>query len=344
MNEEAWIGRRAGGWARLRPLVERASAGLHRLKGDEVLEFVRLYRAASTDLAHARSHSSSRETSIFLNALVSQAHAVLYRRPARRLREAVSSGVREGCSAVRRHAWATWLGLAVFFAGGLASYVVLSLRPDLREVVIAPGMRENFDAWKTGKFDARTAGESVAMTSFYATNNPRAGIALNALAVATFGLGTAYIEWQNGMLVGALAEEMHGVGKLGFLLSSLFPHGVSEIGGFCVTGAGGFVLGWAALAPGRRRRWVAIADAGQDSFRLLAAGLVMIFLAAPIEGFVSFNPAVPQWFKVLFGAAMLAGLVGLVRRYGDSPKASNSPERTARASASTTGPSGASPD
>lgn len=343
MNEEAWIGRRAAAWARLRPLVDRAAAGLHRLKGDEITEFVRLYRAASTDLAHARSHSSSRETSLYLNALVAQAHAALYRRPLRRFREAVAGVVREGCSAVRRHMWATWLGLAVFVAGSLASYSVLSLRPDLRDVVIPPSMRENFDAWKEGKFDARTAGESVAMTSFYATNNPRAGIALNALAIATFGLGTAYIEWQNGMLVGALAEEMHGVGKLGFLLSSLVPHGVSEIGGFCVTGAGGFVLGRAALAPGRRRRWVAIAEAGQESFRLLAAGLVLIFLAAPIEGFVSFNPAVPQWFKVLFGAAMLVAIVLFVRRYGDSPKESNSPSSTAAARASRAGPSGTSP-
>lgn len=334
MREEAWIGNRAGAWDRLRILTGRASGGLHRMAGDEVVEFVRLYRMASTDLAHVRSHSSNRDVAAYLNALVAQAHSALYRTPARGFRAAFSQGVRDCCTAVRRHRWATWLGLAVFFAAGLSAYAVLTLRPDLRDLVVSPGMRPNFDAWKSGEFEPRTAGQSVAMTSFYATNNPRAGIALNAVAIATFGLGTAYIEWQNGMLVGALAEEMHSVGKLGFLLSSLVPHGVSEIGGFCVTGAGGYILGKAALTPGRRRRWVAVGEAGRDSFRLLVAGLVMILFAAPVEGFVSFNPAVPQWFKVVFGAVTLAAILAIVRRYGEDPNASNSPASTADPSAS----------
>jgi len=338
LNEEALIARRVAGWRRLEKLVTQSASGIQRLAGDEVVEFVRLYRAASSDLAYMRSHSSNRDMTTYLNALVGAAHAVLYRRQSRGFLSAVSNAAHRAAETVRRSAWAIWLGVALFLGGAVVTHVLLTARPDLKETVIAEEMKANFDEWKKGGFEQRTTGQAIAMTSFYAMNNPRAGVMTNALAVATFGLGTAYIEWTNGMLVGALSSEMASVGKLGFLLASLVPHGVSEIGGLCVTGAGGFVLGRAAIMPGRRRRGDALAIAGVDAFYLLVFGLVMIGLAAPIEGFVSFNPSVPAWLKVALGAATFLGWWGLVLRYGGSPKPSNAPAKIASDKASISGP------
>lgn len=343
LNEEALIASRVAGWRRLEQLVARCHGGLHRLPGDDIVEFVRLYRVACSDLAHLRSHSSNRDMTAYLNALVGAAHAALYRRQSQPFAVAARSAVRQAASTVRRCAWAVWLGAVLFFGAAFFTHALLGARPDLADTVIADEMRANFDEWKKGGFEKRTTGESIAMTSFYATNNPRAGIMTNALAVATFGLGTAYIEWTNGMLVGALAREMTSVGKLGFLLVSLVPHGVSEIGGLCVTGAGGFVLGRAALMPGRRKRGDALAVAGVDAFWLLIAGLVMIAVAAPIEGFVSFNPEVPNVFKAVFGALTLVAWVALFVRYGESPRASKAPSVTASASDSISAPVERSP-
>ncbi|MGE0002822.1 MAG: stage II sporulation protein M [Fimbriimonadaceae bacterium] len=343
LNEEALIARRVAGWRRLEQLISRTAGGIHRLAGDEVIEFVRLYRSASSDLAYMRSHSSNRDMTAYLNALVGSAHSALHRRRSKSFIAAVDDAVRRGASTVRNSVWAIWLGIALFFGGAAFTYSLLSARPDLKETVIADEMRDNFESWKKGGFEQRTAGESIAMTSFYATNNPRAGVTTNALAVATFGLGTAYIEWTNGMLVGALASEMASVDKLGFLMVSLVPHGVSEIGGLCVTGAGGFVLGKAAIFPGRRRRGDALALAGVDAFYLLIVGLLMIAVAAPIEGFLSFNPTVPAWVKVVFGAATFLGWWAVFLRYGRSPKPSNSPSEIAAASESISEPVERSP-
>jgi uncharacterized membrane protein SpoIIM required for sporulation len=177
-------------------------------------------------------------------------------------------------------------------------------------------MEPLFETWKSGRFDKRQGGESLAMTAFYASNNPRVGILLHSLGLVTFGVMTAYVLWTNGALLGSLMSDMAGVGRLGFLLVSVLPHGVSEIGGLWVSGAGGFVLGWALLNPGRLSRGESVWRSGRDALALLVTGLVMILAAAPIEGFFSFNPSVPREAKAAFGMASLVAWAVFFARHG----------------------------
>ena len=57
-------------------------------------------------------------------------------------------------------------------------------------------------------------------------------------------------------------------------------------------------MGWALINPGRKRRGEALKDAGRDAITLLCVGVVLMFIAAPIDGFFSFNPNVPSAAKV----------------------------------------------
>jgi uncharacterized membrane protein SpoIIM required for sporulation len=139
------------------------------------------------------------------------------------------------------------------------------------------------------------------MTGFYASNNPRAALATGGIGAATLGLGSIYLLFTNGALMGTLANGMAEVGKLDFLLASVFPHGVPEISGLIISGAAGLRLGYAVLNPGRRTRGEALRAVGKDSFVLLSTSIVLMFIAAPIEGFFSFSPRVPQSWKVIVG-------------------------------------------
>ncbi len=307
MDEAAILAKRAEGWRRLKELTELSESGWGRLSGDELTEFVRLYRQASGDLSTMVAQTSNADVVDYLNALVARAYGQLYQNPRKGVTQIVSEGLALGARAVRQYAWAVWLCAALFFGSAAFSFAMVSQAPDYREFFVPSGMEALFDHWKEGEFEAREGGESVAMTAFYASNNPRVGVLMNAASLATFGLGTAYISWVNGSIFGALSADMASVGLLGFLLTSVAPHGVSEIWGFFIAGAGGFALGRAMLCPGRRTRSEAIRLAGKDAFVLLMVGLVMIIIAAPIEGFFSFNPAVPQPVKAVFAVfALLA--------------------------------------
>ncbi|MEQ1935114.1 MAG: stage II sporulation protein M, partial [Fimbriimonadaceae bacterium] len=77
------------------------------------------------------------------------------------------------------------------------------------------------------------------------------------------------------------------------------PHGVPEIQGIFIAGGAGNVLAWALIFPGQRRRADALRDAAKDGIVLLGGGVILMFLAAPFEGFFSFSPNVPQPVKVV---------------------------------------------
>ena len=59
------------------------------------------------------------------------------------------------------------------------------------------------------------------------------------------------------------------------------------------------MLGAAVINPGRRRRSDALKAVGRDAIVMLSTSVILMFIAAPIEAFFSFQPAVPQWVKVV---------------------------------------------
>jgi uncharacterized membrane protein SpoIIM required for sporulation len=111
--------------------------------------------------------------------------------------------------------------------------------------------------------------------------------------------------YENGVMLGSLAHEVAPVHKLDFLLSSIAPHGVPELSGAIVGGSAGLLLGWALVNPGRRSRGRALQAVGKDAIVLLSTSIVLMFIAAPIEGFFSFNPSVPGIAKVTVAAVSL---------------------------------------
>lgn len=303
MHEEQFFSQREPDWKRLAALCDRADVSPVNLTPEMLHEFVRLYRRVSADLALVRTRSVNVELAEYLNALCGRAYGQLYRTPRGRVGEALARGIAEAARTVRRRSAFVWASLLIvlastFFAAGLMRAV-----PDTRPHFIPEEMRPLVDSWRSGEFENRTASESIAMAGFYSSNNPRVSIIAGSLAAATFGLGTTWLLYANGTILGALGSEMADVGKLGHLLVSIAPHGVTEMSGMVISGAAGFCMGWALIAPGRKRRGLALQEAGRDAVVLLATSVVMMFMAAPIEAFFSFNPAVPAPLKALFAVA-----------------------------------------
>lgn len=307
MNELLFVRDREPDWQRLNFLLLKAEGTLKSLTAHEFLEFVRLYRSASRDLSLARSQSANLELIAFLNDLLGRAYGVIYRKPRRALAKVLSEAFFTGARTIRKR-WAFLVAsVSVFLAGVGGGALVLETRPELRAYVVGAEMEELFDHWKRGEFDERSPSESMTMYAMYSSNNPMVSIMMASMAAGTFGLTTVFQLWMNGEILGALASDMAGVGKLDHLLVSVAPHGATEITGMLVAGAAGFTLGWALIVPGRRSRGEALREAGKDAFALALMAIVMMFLAAPVEAFFSFNPNVPAGAKVAFAALCFTG-------------------------------------
>ncbi len=322
-NEEAFLNKHVPDWRKLDEMCARTGASFRPLSGKEVVDFVRLYRQASGDLAYLMTHSSNAEVVVYLNNVVGKAYAQLYRTPTKRLGDVIHSSLLTVAQTFRRRFAFIALAFAIFVAGGVYSYTLITVKPETHEKFVPPMFQESFDQWKSGSFPVRSSGMSLGMTGFYITNNPTAAIQTVATSVVSAGVLTTQMMWENGTTMGALTHDMAQVGLVPFLYSSILPHGASELSGIFVAGGAGFVLAWALIRPGRKTRLQSLREAGKDAFTLGMLSLAMMAIAAPIEGFFSFNPAVPQWLKVVFAACAFGAwgtyFYGYGRKY-DQPK------------------------
>ena len=298
MNESEFVKRNQPAWNRLQYLSAQIEQSPEKASPKELEEFLQLYRQAAGDLAKARAESHHIEMIESLNAVVARAYSVLYRKPRHSILSSIDSILYAGASAFRNQFRVVLVSLVLLLGSSFFASTVLHHRPDLRYRFVSPQMEPLFEDWKKGSFEHRDSDSNALMTGFYMGNNPRVALTTSAIGASTFGLGSAYILYQNGGLLGALAYDMWSVGKLGFLLSSIAPHGASELTGAIVAGSSGFVLGLAVINPGKRRRLDALREKGKDAFSLMIMGIIMMYIAAPFEGFFSFNASVPQSAKV----------------------------------------------
>lgn len=320
MNEQAFVEKRERDWQRLTRLCDRADAGASRLSADEVREFTRLYRRVSTDLALARTKSTNVVLVDFLNDLAARAYGTLYRKPRSAFFRSLAEAAAMAAQAVRRNRWFVVASALIFFGSSFFAATVLTAFPDARNVLIPPAYEKLFGQWKTGKFEERTSSDSFMMTGFYAQNNPRVAVITGAVGAGSFGLASVYFLYASGSQLGSLGHEMAKVGKLDFLLSSVSAHGVPELGGAIVSGSAGLLLAWALINPGRRSRGYALMAVGKDAIVLLTTSVVMMFIAAPIEGFFSFNPNVPGFVKVTVAVVSLCAWMAFWTFFGLTPE------------------------
>ena len=320
MNEESFVDKREVDWKRLTALCDSAEAGLTRLTAGDLREFIRLYRRVSTDLALARTKSTNDPLITYLNDLVGRAYGVLYRSPRKPFLATLLATIALSTQTVRRNRWFLFTSASIFFGSAFLIFFLMSWVPAVKDTVIPPGMEKNFDGWKKGEFQEKSGSESGAMTGFYASNNPRTAIITGAVGAGSFGVASVFFLFQNGAILGALAHEVAPVGKLPFLLSSISPHGVPELSGIIVAGSAGLLLGYALINPGRRRRSDALKAVGKDAIVLLATSVVLMFIAAPIEAFFSFQPQIPQWLKVVVAVISVIAWAALWTGFGRNPE------------------------
>ena len=319
MNEEAFVRRREAEWARLSQLVAKADADPKRLTTPELDELVRRYRAASSDLAHARTFGHHPPLIDSLNDLVGRAYGVLYRRPRRPVLAMLVAAIARAAQTVRRRRAFVLASFTILLGSAFAAYFLAGINADFRDSIIPAG-DPNLQGWMKGSFEARTSSESAMMWALYASHNPQVSIVAGAVGAASFGVLSATLMAVTGAQVGVLGHHMSTVGKLPFLLVSILPHGITEISGAAIAAAGGLLLGWSLVDPGRRSRADALRAAGPDAGVLLLVGVALTFMAAPIEGFFSFNPNVPHVARLVVILGTALGWLAFWTGFGRTPE------------------------
>ncbi|MBS1717329.1 MAG: stage II sporulation protein M [Armatimonadetes bacterium] len=319
MNEQNFVQKRQQDWARLHELGLRAESSLRKLSDEEITEFISLYRKAGRDLTIARTQTTNPTLIQFLNDLVGGAYTTFHTAKRRSLGDGIRHLLDTATDTARRNKYFLIVSVGLFLGAGIFSFWLMITTPSTR-TALEPGMMGDlFKQWKKGTFPERGLGQSATMWSLYSSHNPEVALLAAASAAASFGLITVMQLIQNGFILGALSYEMQTVGKLGFLFASILPHGVPELSGLVFSGAAGLRMGYALINPGRFSRWRALGMAGQDAITLTCTAIALMFIAAPIEGFFSFNPVFSSPIKVAVTIVEIIAWAAFWKFYGRAP-------------------------
>lgn len=284
---------REAGWHRLDELLKQAERrGVGALSDQDMLALPRLYRNAVSSLSVARAISLDQNVISYLESLCTKAYFFVYGTRTNMLSKMAAFFLQDWPEAVRGAWKPTLLSATCFFGAALIAFILcmidmnwfwslsaLSDGDGRTPSATTEALRETLYSTDT---DAQ--GMLSAFATFLFSNNAR--IALLAFALGfMFGLPTALLIAYNGVTIGCFYALFWSRG-LGYEMTGwLLIHGVTELFAIILAGAAGFAIGGAVAFPGTKGRLASARDTGQSAALLAIGTVVMLLIAALLEGF-----------------------------------------------------------
>ena len=283
-----------------------------RLNPEEAEQLQELYAQVAADLSRVTHGALAPELRQYLERLVARAYAELYYapptrseiwQPSRWLRIFTTFP-----ETFRRHARYFALALLITLVGSAFGGLAVRYDPGSVDVLLPadylrnPGQRVHEEEQGQGRH-LNSAQIEAAFSAQLIRHNIQVALLAAALGV-TFGIGTALLLFENGVLLGAVAVHYTQQGFGLFMTAWLLPHGVFEIPSILIAGQAGFYLARLLL----RRQEDRNIRQSIGEWLVLVAGLAMMLVwAGLIEAFFSQHhaPVLPYGFKVAVAVAEL---------------------------------------
>ena len=316
MISNLWIDLRKDNWNRLDALLRQVeSHGLRSLTQSEVRELGLLYRQAAADLSAVRADRSSRTLEQYLNKLVARAHNFVYSGPSTSFAGLWRFLVHGYPRLLRRLSGYVWLATAITLAAASLGVFITLVHPQFGEIFLGAekmeGIRQHH-LWMNSILSMKPQASSAIMT-----NN--IGVCFFAFASGiTAGLGTIYLLFFNGLMLGTISTVCAQYHLSLSLWSFIAAHGALELPSIMLAGAAGLRLASGILFPGMLRRKDSLALAGLEAVQLVAGTIPLLTIAGTLEAFLSPTHA-PTALKFGVGAALFAGLCLWLSEGGRTP-------------------------
>ena len=292
--------------------------GLRSLSQPELRELGLLYRQAAADLSAVRADRSSRTLEQYLNKLVARAHNFVYSGSRTSFAGLWRFMLHSYPRLLRRLSGYVWLATAITLAAGALGVFITLVHPQFGEIFLGAekmeGIRQHH-LWMDSILSVKPQASSAIMT-----NN--IGVCFAAFAGGiTAGLGTIYLLFFNGLMLGTIATVCARYHLSLSLWSFVAAHGALELPSIMLAGAAGLRLAAGMLFPGMLRRRDALALAGLEAVQLVAGTIPLLVIAGTLEAFLSPTHA-PNALKFSVGALLFAGLCLWLGEGGRAPLSS----------------------
>ncbi len=287
MTETTFIKRNRAYW-------EKAESLLSSRQEITVEELSTLYIRLTDDLAWARTYYAGSAVTTYLNNLVGLAHQQLYRSRPNTLKQVIRFW-RDDLPLLFYRYRAYFL--IAFLITALATAIGwLSAEHDDRFNRLILG-----DAYVNMTLENIAHNDPMAVYKKMGQTDMFLGITINNIRVALFAfvfglffaVGSAYILFNNGIMLGVFHHMFYARGMLGTAMSTIWIHGVIEISAIVIAGGAGLVVGAGFLFPGSHTRLYTFKRGVRDGMKITIGLIPFFMIAGFLEGFVTRHTGMP---------------------------------------------------
>jgi uncharacterized membrane protein SpoIIM required for sporulation len=291
MNEIRFVYKNKKKWEEFEQLLDSGYSANPDIVSD-------LFVSLTDDLAYARTYFPNTRTVSYLNQLTRKAHQIIYRSQPAKSNRIIAFWKYEFPQLVYSARKQVLISFLIFFISALIGLISNRYDPDFVRII----MGDHYVNMTLANIDK---GDPMAVYKSMNQVNMFLGISVNNIYISflafVFGvftaLGTGFMLFRNGIMMGVFQGFMAQKGLLMLSVSSIWIHGTLEIFAIIVAGAAGIVMGNSLVFPGTFTRGQSFRTGAVKGTKMVI-GLMPVFLvAAFLEGFVTRYSNLPYVLK-----------------------------------------------
>lgn len=278
MRESAFVKRNVKKWEEFEELLNNSDSDPDKLSD--------LFIQITDDLAFARTQYPDSRTYAYLNGLASKIHGKIYKNKSEDRKRFVSFWKHEVPRVMRKSHLKLLYSFIIFSVAIVIGIVSQNADSDFVRTILGDGyVNMTLDNIEKGDVLA-VYGRDNQMDSFFAITFNNVRVSFFAFAAGLLlSLGTGFLLFQNGVMVGCFFTFLGQQGFMGEAFKVVMLHGTLELSAIVIAGAAGFVMGNSILFPGTYSRMASFKRGAIEGLKIVMGLMPVFILAGFIEGF-----------------------------------------------------------
>lgn len=274
---------------------------------DDPDELAKRFSYLVDDLAFAKTFYAGSNTTRYINGLAAKIYLDIYKNKKEQSNRFFSFWKTELPLIAFKYRRILLFSFLLFSAFYLLGAIASAIDPDFVKMILGADYVEMTEEniAKGDPFGVYKSQDSFSMFLFIAWNNIRVSLMMFGSGIFA-GLGTLYLLFRNGIMVGAFDYMFYQHHLGGKFILVVFIHGTLELSAIVVAACSGFMLASAMLFPETYTRLQSLQIAAKDAIKMIIGLAPIIITAAFFESYITRHTEMPVFLSVTILASSLA--------------------------------------
>jgi uncharacterized membrane protein SpoIIM required for sporulation len=304
VKEITFLKQNAGKWQKFESILSLKTGSNPDLVAD-------LFIQLTDDLSYARTNYPNSKTTHYLNALASKAHQEIYKNKKEKKSRILSFWKFELPMLFKQVHRQLFYSFLITVIATLIGAVSAAYDEDFVRLILG-------DTYVNQTLENISKGDPLAIYKSMDSGNMFFMITINNIRVSflcfaaglVLSMGTVYLLFTNGVMLGAFQYFFYAKGLLLQSVLVIWIHGTLEISAIIIAGAAGLTMGNSILFPGTYSRFESFRMGAKKGVKIVI-GLLPIFITAGfLESFVTRHSEMPAWLSVSIIMISLLFIIG----------------------------------